>query len=266
MTRMIWDAPGERTFQTGVDRGVLYVEATDGVPWNGLVSVNEEPVGGSPKAFYVDGVKYLNQAGPEEFEATLEAYTYPLEFEICDGTSFDANGVGYGQQARSSFGLSYRSKVGNDIEGPDFGYQIHMVYNALATPSTKAHGTLSDTLDATTFSWKMSTTPIRIPGLRPTSHIFFDTRRVVRGAIERLEDWLYGNTGSDPFLPSATQLNELFQEYGLKILSNPLTGMTQLVQDENPDIIGNPTFGLYSRHPDSRLVGSDVTGLYTLEE
>src|SRR5690606_35515536 len=172
MARVTWDQVGERLYETGVDHGVLYLrnETGDydtGVAWNGLVSVTESPTGAESNPQYADNIKYLNLVSAEEFGATIEAFTYPEEFAQCDGTAAPAAGVYVGQQPRRTFGLSYRTQVGNDIDGTDHGYKLHLIYGALAAPSEKAYNTINDSPEAITFSWELTTTAVEVPGLKP---------------------------------------------------------------------------------------------------
>jgi hypothetical protein len=209
MTRLNWGTPGERFFEAGVDRGVLYTGVT-GVPWNGLISVTEAPDGGSAKPFYLDGVKYMNRTSNEEFKATISAFTYPHEFEQCDGTAYVADGLFATQQYRKSFGLCYRTKVGNDTAGPDLGYKIHLVYNATAEPTTRDNKTVGDSLDASIFTWDVSTVPVKTPGIKPTAHFVVDSTRTHPDVLAALEDILYGSADNIPTLPTQHDLVELF--------------------------------------------------------
>jgi hypothetical protein len=183
MAELVWDAIGERIYETGVDHGVLYIpdEAgayDDGVAWNGLVSVSETPTGAEPNAQYADNIKYLNLFSAEEFGATIEAFTYPDEFAQFDGLATPAPGVNVGQQRRGVFGLSYRSKIGNDVDGDDLGYKLHLVYGCQASPSEKAYNTINDTPEAITFSWDITTTPVAVSGLKPSSIITINSTEV----------------------------------------------------------------------------------------
>ncbi len=205
MTAITWDDVGERLYETGVDHGVLYPQDSDGtyaggVPWNGLVTVNERPTGGEANPQYADNIKYLNLMSAEEFEATIEAFTYPDEFAICDGTAEPVEGVFVGQQTRRGFGFSYRTLIGNDVEGTDYGYKLHLIYGAMAEPSEKSRDTVNDSPEATTFSWDVTTTPVAVTGLKPTSHIVIDSTKVDATKLKALEDMLYGE-GGEPTLP-----------------------------------------------------------------
>lgn len=215
MPRIIWDKTGERKYETGVDRGVLYPQVEGeyplGVAWNGLTSVNEGAEGGEPTPLYADNIKYLNLMSVEEFTATIEAYTYPDEFEKCDGSAEIAPGVNIGQQDRSVFGFSYRTMLGNDLEGTDHGYKIHLVYGALASPSEKGYETINDTPDAITFSWEVTTTPVAIAGFKPSASLTIDTTRVDASKIEAIEAILYGSETDSPRLPMPDEILSIIE-------------------------------------------------------
>lgn len=213
MTKLAWGTVGQRFYEIGVDRGVLYVGNAPGVPWNGLVSINEAPVGGELKENYIDGVKYLSFVQSEEFAATIEAYTYPEEFGQCDGKVAVKNGLFATQQARRAFAISYRTKVGNDIDGLDHAYKIHIVYNGLATPSSRTRTTLSDTNEAGLFSWEISTKAPPVIGFKPTAHFVIDSRETPEQLLGKIEDILYGGVDTDARLPSSQELVDLFNNY-----------------------------------------------------
>ena len=199
MARLEWDKTGERVYESGVDHGVLYVmDGTGaygtGVVWNGLTAVTESPSGAEPNPQYADNIKYLNLISAEEFGATIEAFTYPKEFEQCDGTASLAPGITIGQQARKTFGFSYRTKVGNDVEGQDAGYKLHLVYGALAAPSERAYSTINDSPEAITFSWEVTTTPVAVAGHKPTAILTINSTLVDPADLTALEDLLYGPT------------------------------------------------------------------------
>ena len=207
MSRIVWDKTGERLYETGVKQGVLYVMDSDGkygagVPWNGLTAVTESPSGAEATPLYADDVKYLNLVSAEEFGATIEAYTYPDEFMACDGSASIATGVYIGQQARRTFGLCYRTSVGNDIENNDYGYKLHLIYGALAAPSEKAYATINDSPEAITFSWEVKTTPTTVTGdnLKPTASLIIDSTKVDASKMKALEDKLYGTADAEPTL------------------------------------------------------------------
>ena len=206
MAELVWDETGKRFYETGVDKGVLYIPNgagayTNGVAWNGLVNVTESPTGAEPNPQYADNIKYLNLYSAEEFGATLEAFTYPDEFEQFDGLGVPTPGLSIGQQSRKPFGLSYRTKLGNDIDGDDYGYKIHLVYGAQASPSEKAYNTINDSPEAIQFSWELSTTPVAVPGYKPTSILTIDSTKVGATELAALEQILYGDSGVDPALP-----------------------------------------------------------------
>ena len=216
MAELVWDQVGERLYETGVDRGVLYIpdetgDYDEGFAWNGLVTVTESPSGAESNPQYADNIKYLNLVSAEEFGATIEAFTYPDEFGQCDGTAAPSPGVLVGQQTRKSFGLAYRTRVGNDLEGVDHGYKIHLIYGALAAPSEKAYGTINDSPEAITFSWEVTTSPVAAPDpLKPTSVIVIDSTEVDPADLATLEDILYGTVGDDPRLPLPAEVISIF--------------------------------------------------------
>lgn len=206
MSKIVWDKIGERFYETGVDRGVLYVQDEQGnypkgVAWNGLIGVTESPTGAEPTPLYADNIKYLNLISVEEFEASIEAYTYPEEFEECDGSAELVPGVTIGQQPRKTFGLCYRTKLGNDLEGDDYGYKLHLIYGAKAAPSEKGYETINDSPDAITFSWDITTTPVPVTGFKPTSTLVIDSTKVDPEKLAALEEILYGSEEEDARLP-----------------------------------------------------------------
>ena len=197
MSKLVWDQTGERLYETGVEQGVLYPQGAAGVypagfAWNGLVGVTESPSGAEASPIYADNIKYLNLISAEEFGATIEAYTYPDEFAQCDGSAEIATGVTIGQQSRKVFGLSYKTKLGNDTEGNDYGYKIHLIYGALAAPSEKGYTTINDSPEAITLSWEVTTTPVSVPGFKPTASLTIDSTKVEAAKLSALEDILYG--------------------------------------------------------------------------
>lgn len=206
MAKITWDNVGERVFETGVDHGVLYLPNSqgayvNGVAWNGLTGVTESPSGAEASAQYADNIKYLNLYSAEEFAATVEAFTWPKEFSRFDGSSEPTPGVHVGQQTRKPFGLSYRTIKGNDLEGNDYGYKLHLVYGCQASPSEKAYATVNDSPEAITFSWSLTTTPVPVPGHKPSATITIDSTTVDPARLASLEQILYGDTGVDPALP-----------------------------------------------------------------
>lgn len=218
MTQITWDKQGERLFETGIDHGVLYIPDEtgayeNGYAWNGLTSVSESPSGAEANAQYADNIKYLNLISNEEFGATIEAFTYPDEFAQCDGTAV-IDGVQLAQQTRRSFGFSYRTLIGNDLVGTDYGYKLHLIYGCDAAPSEKSRSTVNDSPEAATFSWEISTTPAQVVGnnpitgkpFRPTSHLTVDSTQVAADRLKELEDILYGTPGVDPRMPTPNEV------------------------------------------------------------
>lgn len=211
MTRIIWDEVGKRRYESGVDRGVLYVDNA-GVPWNGLISVNEAPTGGAAIPYYMDGEKYLVSGKPEEFEATIAAYYSPQQFDACDGSlQFGAPGIVASQQRRKPFGLCYRTKIGSDTGGQDFGYTIHIIYNARAEPTQRNYRTLGDTVDPLALSWSLTTKPVKLPGLRSAAHISIDSTAVDPQGLEAIENVLYGDADYAPRLITPQEIIDIFQ-------------------------------------------------------
>lgn len=205
MSKLTWDASGERFYETGVKQGVLYVMDNNvygnGVAWNGLTAITESPSGAESTPLYADDIKYLDLRSTEEFGATIEAYTYPDEFAACDGSASLADGVSIGQQARKMFGLCYRTTVGNDTDGTDHGYKLHLIYGATASPSEKAYETINDSPEAITFSWEITTTPVSVTGFKPTASITIDSTKADPTCLAALEEKLYGGTSTEPTLP-----------------------------------------------------------------
>jgi hypothetical protein len=213
MARIDWARAGDRYFEAGIDRGVLYVDNNPGVPWVGLVSFNQSQAGGEPVARYLDGIKISNRTTPEEFEGTLEAYTYPVEFERCDGTHRADNGLRITQQRRRPFHMSYRSQIGNDVAGLSKGYKIHIMYNLKAQPSDKGYRTLVEQNEPLTFNWKVTSRAAAILDHRPCAHFIVDSRDVPSELLTQLEDILYGTDITDASIPSPGELLFLFDSY-----------------------------------------------------
>ena len=221
MAKIEWDKTGERLYETGVKNGVLYVQEGGtygkGVAWNGLTAVTESPSGAEATPLYADDIKYLNLLSTEEFGATIEAYTYPDEFAACDGSAALADGVMIGQQARKTFGLCYRTTIGNDTNGNDYGYKLHIIYGALAAPSEKAYATINDSPEAITFSWEVTTTPVNVTGAKPTASITIDSTKANPEKLAALEDILYGKDGepgNEPRLPLPDEIKTLMTAAG----------------------------------------------------
>jgi hypothetical protein len=261
MAILTWDNVGERFYETGVDKGVLYMPDSqgayiNGVAWNGLTSVSESPLGAESNPQYADNIKYLNLISAEEFSATLEAFTYPDEFAAYDGLATPTAGVTVGQQPRKTFGLSYRTLMGNDLEGNEFGYKIHLIYGCQASPSEKAYNTVNDSPEAITFSWEVSTTPAPVTGSKPTSVITIDSTKVDATALSTLEDFLYGTAGTDPSLPTPDDVVALF------------SGSVTEVTPTEPGAAGNdvtiPVITGVAYYDNN--TGEMVSGLYTITE
>ena len=216
MARLIWDEVGQRFFETGVKNGVLYVQENDGsykngVVWNGLTAVTESPSGAEETPLYADDVKYLTLRSAEEFGATIEAYTYPEEFEQCDGSAAIAAGITIGQQARRAFGLCYRTSVGNDIQGQNFSYKLHLIYGCTVAPSEKSYSTINDNPEAITFSWELSTVPVPVDGFSPTASLVIDASKVDEGKMQLLEDALFGDETNEAKLLLPNEIMEMLK-------------------------------------------------------
>lgn len=214
MSKLVWDKTGERLYETGVRQGVLYLQAAGGtypkgVAWNGLTNITETPSGAEATALYADDIKYLNLISAEELGGTIEAYTYPDEFAECDGSASLAAGVYIGQQDRKSFGLCYRTTLGNDVESNAHGYKLHLIYGALASPSEKAYSTINDSPEAITFSWEFNTTPVNVTGHKPTASITIDSTKVDTAKMIALEKILYGDTETEPRLPLPDEVAQI---------------------------------------------------------
>ena len=221
MAKLVWDKTGDRLYETGVKNGVLYIPTagvySKGVAWNGLTAVTESPSGAEATALYADDTKYLSLMSTEEFGATIEAYTYPDEFAACDGSAELADGVMIGQQKRSTFGLCYKTTIGNDTDGNDHGYKLHIIYGALAAPSEKAYASINDSPDAITFSWEITTTPVNVTGAKPTASLVIDSTKADPSKLAALEDILYGKDGdsaTEPRLPLPDEIKTLMTAAG----------------------------------------------------
>lgn len=214
MSKLEWDQVGKRLYETGVDHGVLYIPLngvySSGYAWNGLTAVTEAPSGAEPTPLYADNIKYLNVLSREDFMATVEAFTYPAQFEQCDGSASPQPGVSIAQQSRKTFGLSYRTRVGNDELYADFGYKLHLIYGALAAPSEKSYATINDSPEAITFSWELSTTEVAVTGYKPTSLLTIDSTKVAAAKLTVLENALYGTATVDPRLPLPNEVLGMF--------------------------------------------------------
>ena len=214
MSKLVWDKTGERLYETGVDHGVLYPIQTGGVyskgvAWNGLTAVTESPSGADVNDIYADNMKYLGLVGAEKFGATVEAYTYPDEFAECDGSVELVKGATIGQQNRKVFGMVYRTVIGNDVDGNEHGYKLHLIYGATAAPSEKAYNTINEDPEAITFSWELSTTPVNVTGHKPTASLTIDSTKADPTKLAELEKILFGDTETEPRLPLPDEIAQL---------------------------------------------------------
>ena len=211
MSKIVWDEVGKHLYETGVKNGVLYPQDSTGaypkgVAWNGLTAVNENPSGADANDIYADDDLYLTLRGKEIFGATIEAYTYPDEFGVCDGSAELAQGITIGQQTRKAFGLSYRTAIGNDVDGVEHGYKLHLIYGATASPSSKNYQTINDNPEAMTLSWEIKTTPIKVTGHKPTACLTIDSTKVAEGVMKKIEDKLYGTESGEATLPTPDEI------------------------------------------------------------
>lgn len=225
MAKIVWDTTGQRTYETGVKNCVLYKQVDGaypkGVAWNGITAITESPSGAEATPLYADDIKYLNLMSAEDFGATIEAYTYPEEFEECDGSKEIAKGVKIGQQTRTAFGLCYKTTLGNDVKNNEYGYKLHLIYGGLAAPSERAYATINDSPEAMTFSWEVSTTPVSVKGCKPTAHLEIDSTKADPTKLTALEEILYGkdgsgasDTGKDARLPLPDEIATLMTAEG----------------------------------------------------
>ena len=220
MSKLAWDETGKRFYEAGADRGVLYKYDSklsnygEGVAWSGLTNVSQSPSGAESSPMYADNIKYANLKSNEDFGGTIEAYTYPDEFAECDGSAEIAPGVNIGQQNRTKFGFSYRTKIGNDVDGIEHGYKIHLVYGAEANPSEKSYATINESPEAITLSWEFSTTPVNVSGFKPTSHVEIDSTKTTAEKIKALEDILYGTEEVAARLPLPDEVATLMKTEG----------------------------------------------------
>ena len=214
MAKIVWDESGKRLYETGVKNGVLYIQDENGaynkgVAWNGLTAVTESPSGAEATPLYADDIKYLELFSAEEFGATIEAYTYPEEFEACDGSASLGTGVTIGQQDRKTFGLCYRTVLGNDVKSNEYGYKLHLIYGAKAAPSEKGYQTINDSPEAITFSWEVTTTPVNVAGFKPTASVTIDSTKIDAAKLKTIEDMLYGEGATDAKLPLPDELKTI---------------------------------------------------------
>lgn len=211
MPRLVWDEVSKKIYETGVKNGVLYPQSEDGTypkgfAWNGLTSVAESPSGAESNPIYADDIKYIDIRSAEEFGATIEAYTYPKEWESCDGSAEITDGIVIGQQTRKSFGMCYRTTIGNDVQYNDYGYKLHIIYNATASPSEKTYQTINDSPEAIAFSWEVSTTPVNVTGYKPTSQLVIDSTKTSAEKMKAIEDVLFGTDDAEARLPMPDEI------------------------------------------------------------
>lgn len=282
MTVLTWDQVGERLYETGTDRGVLYIPTNGvydvGYAWNGLTAVTESPSGAEATPLYADNIKYLNLISREDFGGTIEAYTYPDAFAECDGTAMPSPGVSVGQQTRRPFGLAYRTRVGNDELADDFGYKLHLVYSAYASPSEKAYATINDTPEAITFSWEFYTTPVNVTGYKPTAVITIDSTKVDAAALANLEDALYGTVGGDARLPLPDEVIGMFAGTQTEVVPTEptfvsatgvitiptVTGVTYRRADTNAIVAGGSTVTIATSGGHMTITAEPASGAYTI--
>ena len=241
--RIEWDKTGERLYETGVRNGVLYKKNnsgvyTPGVPWNGLTNISESPSGAETTSLYADDIKYLNMISAEEFGATVEAYTYPDEFAECDGSAEIVTGAMIGQQARTTFGLCYRTVLGNDEKGESYGYKLHLIYGCVASPSEKSYATINDSPEAISFSWEVKTTPVNVSGYKPTATVIIDSTKCNAEKLTALENVLYGTAATDARLPLPDEVASLLGGTASYPVANYLTN----VENSNADTTTGSTY------------------------
>lgn len=255
--KLVWDKIGEHFYETGVDHGILFPSIGagygNGVAWNGLTSVNETPSGADANAQYADNIKYLNLIAAEDFGATIEAFTYPPEFAVCDGSAEVAPGVMIGQQARRTFGFSYRTLVGNDVDGQEHAYKLHLIYGCTASPSERSYSTVNESPEAMTLSWELNTTPVEVPGFKPTAQITIDSRYASSYALKKLEEILIGTDTTVSRLPMPSEVMEIMNA------PDPITIVVS-VPDPSTDLLGKTSADLQS---DVVIRANDIAG--TLE-
>lgn len=248
MSKIVWDKTGERFYETGVDHAVLYpIDAkglyNGGVAWNGITAINESPSGAEPNNLYADNIKYLVLVGAEDFGLTIEAYTYPDEWEECDGSAEIAPGVLAGQQNRKVFGLSYRTKLGNDVDGQDHGYKLHLVYGGLASPSERGYQSVNDSPEPINPSWEVTTTPVDVPGFKPTARLIITSTKADPAKLAALETILYGSDDAEPRLPLPEEVIELLKADAVIIVTSAENGDTTLFGKKVSDLQSNIVIG-----------------------
>lgn len=272
MTKLDWDKVVDRTFETGVDRGVLFTSDNKAVAWSGLLKVSEGPSGTEVRPYYLDGVKYINVAGRKEYGGSIEAYTYPDEFNEFDGWWSLDSGLGMDEQPRKAFSFSYRTLIGNGVDGTDFAYKIHLVYNALAVPSNKDYSSMGEETSPITFAWSFTTTPQYVISQNvrlPLSHVTIDSRKTNPTQLRILEERIYGSAAKDPSFITLQEVIDIFENPTdtLIMTVNKTTGLNKLTESASVigDLRGPLLDGLYSLGDNSRLKETATDGLYLME-
>lgn len=260
MTRLVWGAAGQRFYETGVDRGVLYTDGSPGVAWSGLISVEENPSNGEIKSYYLDGLMYLQVPTYEVFGATITAFNRPPEFAKCDGVATGLNGLMIPHQRRGTFGLSYRTFIGNDIEGNDHSYQIHLIYSAITLPSQRNYRTIDGGVNPAPYSWQISAKPPLVPGYKRTPHLIIDSATAPTDLLSALEDILYGTEGESPRLPTPQEIFDL--GFGIQVIDNGDGTFTVTGPDEYVSMIDTDEFQIIS--PNAIFTSADTYRISTL--
>lgn len=266
MARIEWDKPGDRRFEVGVSKGVLYPRKGAGVAWNGLTEVTHDPSSESPKETYLDGVKYENRVLPKDFSAVINAFTYPDEFANIIGDQNSGSGLYYGQQNPIEFGLSYQTLIGDDLSGMALGYKIHLIYNATAVTNNETSASVSDDPSPTDFAWNISTRGVVISGRKPTAELVISSIEADPEKLSHLENILYGTLSGRPRLPDLWEVTQLFDDWPyLQINPNHAVGVNQLSFHGYHDLRGDVSYGIYTMPEETRLTPSRINGIYYLE-
>jgi hypothetical protein len=247
MAQLTWDSIGSRIYETGLDRGVLYLTNGTGVAWNGLISVAEESQSNGTMPLYYDGVKYFDQPSPYEFSGTINAYTYPVEFLQYDGYAYAADGMFFNNQNRSTFSISYRTAIGNDTQNLKYGYKIHIIYDMTTDPSQVSYATTNDGAEPIEFSWKVNSRPQIVDGFAPVSHVILDSRLMSSGTLMTIENILYGTNSTLPRVPPASELYSIVQSgTGVIIIDNGNGTWTAIGTDSLFTMLDSTTFQITS--------------------
>ena len=266
MAKLKWASAGSRFYEAGIDKGVLYVGTAAGVPWDGLIRVSENNSSSTTTPYYMDGVRYYVHQTNGDFSATIEAYMYPPAFEACEGMTFSAQGLSFDNQDRKSFGLAYRTKLGSDTMGLSRGYKIHLIYNALAAPTTRDNASVTNVVDPMNFSWTIETTPVIVPGKQATAHLIIDSTRTKPDTLRAIEEILYGTATTAPRLPSPVEVENIFLSWEAFAIIPEFVGGYSLLDPMGVwnDIAGDMATGKYNLVPGTRLVETPAgSGFYT---